>query len=371
MGDWGSGWYGQIYGDKARQREALNAQEDMMDEQFAQMQSMFPFVNMISDQATNFYGNQWDKIEDYLRHPTPPSNLERQLFEFFGGTVPEKGYYRTGGGKKGGPGALTNRLLGRYGAGESGPLAGQGQVFLDEATDYLRSLIPYAEDWAETGFKTDIQPIQDYAMRMFEREMMPTTVERFGPNITGSGFQHAMGELMGDVSSKLGAMEVGLSEAAADRRMQGLTGPIQNIFTGPMNLATAFATAAAQAGQNYMNRVDQARPGAALLGSLPMFANVDAMQGSIQGGFPTSGTDWGNVGSAWGQVAGNIGSNVGNILGQLPWEDWFGGDDFTYQQWDMGGTDLFDYEGDPMEGMDWGGSGGEVSSIGEMGSIYA
>jgi hypothetical protein len=91
MGDWGSGWYGQIYGDKARQREALNAQEDMMDEQFAQMQSMFPFVNMISDQATNFYGNQWDKIEDYLRYPTPPSNLERQLFAFFGGTVGEKG----------------------------------------------------------------------------------------------------------------------------------------------------------------------------------------------------------------------------------------------------------------------------------------
>ena len=132
MGDWGSGWYGQIYGDKARQREALNAQEDMMDEQFAQMQSMFPFVNMISDQATNFYGNQWDKIEDYLRHPTPPSNLERQLFEFFGGTVPEKGYYRTGGGKKGGPGALTNRLLGRYGAGESGPQGCDSPPFSDE-----------------------------------------------------------------------------------------------------------------------------------------------------------------------------------------------------------------------------------------------
>lgn len=298
--------------------KTYDQQMDAWREQQAYLQEMFPFVSEISQNATDLYGGNWDKIEDYLLNPTPPSNLERQLFEFFGGTqLQPKGYYK---GQKY-PGVRadkrTQRLLRRYGGGTPGPLAGMGQDYLDTAMGLMESLIPYGQDWAETGFKTDIGPIQDYALRMFEREMMPEVAERFGSNIFGSGYQQRMGDTMADVASELGAMEVMLNEAAAARRAQGLGGDIQNIFTGPMNLATAYATAAAQAGQNYMDRVNAARPGAGLLAALPMFGNIAASQGFIQQGFPTSGTDYGNIMSAWGANAGqgaSTGQDISDIM---------------------------------------------------------
>ena len=51
MGDFGSGRYSGIYGNKQLQGNEQAFQEDMMDEQMANMQNMFPFTNLVSDFA--------------------------------------------------------------------------------------------------------------------------------------------------------------------------------------------------------------------------------------------------------------------------------------------------------------------------------
>ena len=362
MGDFGSGWYGQIYGNKQIAGQQANAADDLMEQQFALMQDMFPFSSDIQSFAQDLYGGGgFDEIQDYLMNPTKPTNLQRQLFEFFGGQEPSKG----GGGKQ----------YKRYGAKQSGPLAGMGMPMLEEATGWLRDLIPYGQELAETGFRTDIGPAQDYAMRLFNREMIPELAERFGPPGQGSGAQGAYGRAMGDVSSELGAMQVALDEAAAQRRLQALqSGTVQGLFTGPLDRTMQFALAGGQVGQNYQQSMDMARPGRGLLGALPAITQGATSGGFIQPGFPTSGTDMGNLFSALGQSTGSMGQ-LGNALA-----DWIGGwgsgggvGTQTGMGWDMnsmGGTDL----GGQMPWLGSGtniGVGTETSGIFDYGTMFA
>jgi len=285
----------------------VSAQEDLADAmRFGgspygnNLQPMFPFTEDLQTFARDLYGDGgFDAIQDYLEKPTRPTNLERQLFEFFGGQEPS----RKGGGKQ----------YKRYGAKQSGPLAGMGIPMLEETLGRLESLYPYGEDLARTGFRTDIGPAQDYALRLFEREMVPELTERFGSNITGSGYQNALFGTAGDVASQLGAMQVALDESAAARRLQALQpgGAVQSIFEGPLNKATEFATMGGQVGEAYKNAMDMARPGRGYLAALPMFVQGATSGGFIQPGYPTSGTDFGNLFSALGQTSGNIAGGIG------------------------------------------------------------
>ena len=334
-------------------------QEDMMASSQQYLSEMFPFSQDVTNFAQDLYGGGgFSSIEDYLTNPTKPSNLQRQLFEFFGGQIPPKGR------------GNQHRMWTNRGAPESGPLAGLGPEMLSEATGYLESLIPHAQKWGETGFKTDIKPIQDYAMRMFDY-MIAEVDEKHGRPRKGSGWDVAMNREMGDVSSELGAMEVALNEAAAGRRMQGLSGPIQNIFTDPLNTTAQFATAAGQAGQMYQQAIDNARPGKGLLGALQMFANIDQGQGFIQGGFPTSGTDAGNMWSALGQTASGAAGGLGDLFSNIL-DNWgSGGNTWGGSEYELGagntGTNLFSFQGDPLAGMGTGEYGGDAPSSFQFG----
>jgi len=335
------------FGNRRLASQAAEDAKKMFDYQMAGMQEMFPLTGAAQQAGMDIYeGGGFDQIEDFLNKSWRPTNLQRQLFEFFGGTTPK--------GMK------------RYGAKESGPLAGRGIPMLEDTLGYLEGLIPTAQELGETGFRTDIGPAQDYALNLFEREMVPELAERFGSPQGGSGSRDAYLRAAGDVSSELGAMQVALDEAAAARRLQGLqSGTVQGLFTGPMDEATQFALMGGQVGQNYGQAMKAAHPGGALLGALPTFVNAATSGGFFQPGYPTGGTDTGNLFSALGQTAGPALGAAGDWLA-----DWIGG-------WGSGGGASMGSgslpTGSLVGGGDWfgGGSPGGVATgslVGDIGS---
>lgn len=299
--------FGNFYGQSRLQKDQQNWYESMMRDQFEQLQEMYPLTGILQNLGMDIYGDKGNQKEiiRFLENPIRLTNLERQLFEFFGGQP--------------------SGWLNVYGARESGPFGGRGYEMLGEATGLLKSLIPYGEDLAGTGFRTDIQPAEDYALRLLEREMVPELAERFGANITGSGFQNALLGAAGDVASELGSLQVALDEAAASRRLQALqSGTVQNLFTAPLNLTTGFLTAGAQAGEAYRQAAESSRPGARLLGYMPQFVQAATSGGFIQPGYPTGGTSAGNLFSALGQAAPSMLGNVGRLVGGLL-DNWLDG----------------------------------------------
>ena len=109
-------------------------------------------------------------------------------------------------------------------------------LFADMATQNLgitndlfqNTLLPGAEELASTGFRTDLAPITAQSLRLFNEEIIPGLANQFG--MLGGGGQNQLSSDFGaaaaregaGIATDLGALNVQLSESAADRRTQGL-----------------------------------------------------------------------------------------------------------------------------------------------------
>jgi hypothetical protein len=105
--------------------------------------------------------------------------------------------------------------LGRQFAGELGP-----ETFQPTLDLFAQDILPGARELARTGLPTDLSPIIAQRKRAFKEDFLPSLAERVSP--TFSGFGELGAREASRLSTELGQLQVGLSEAAAHRRAAGL-----------------------------------------------------------------------------------------------------------------------------------------------------
>ena len=147
----------------------------------------------------------------------------------------------------------------------------------------LEALGPVVQDLVDTGFRTDAQPIIDQELRRFERETVPGVAQRFGSALSGSGFQNDIAQAAADLGIDLGALQVGLDEAAAGRRITGLQAA-PSIFAAPTAARFDIGGQLEAAGGRERAREIAQIPGATLAQSLGFLTGIETQQGFKQTG---------------------------------------------------------------------------------------
>lgn len=128
-----------------------------------------------------------------------------------------------------------------------------------------------AGELARTGLRTNIDPIRQAAVRQLRRETAPMLAEQFARQ-TGTfatDFLNSLNQAAGDVETNLGALQVELDEAAAQRRKEGAIlastlGTVPAAFAGDL-----FAT-----GEQMRALQESLQPGARLFNALQIFSGL-------------------------------------------------------------------------------------------------
>jgi len=185
-------------------------------------------------------------------------------------------------------------------------------------TDFLRNTLqPAAEELARTGFRTDISPIREQALRQLKRETIPGIAEQYA-GITGgfsSDFLNSITQAAGDVETQLGSLQTGLDEAAAQRRLQGL--PLSALLSSsqvalPLAFGSDFLNILAQV----QNAERQQQPGFNFLQGLGAILNLAPQQSIIQSQ-PTMSSLESTLRTLASTFAGSAGTGLGQSAGSL------------------------------------------------------
>jgi len=185
-------------------------------------------------------------------------------------------------------------------------------AYTSDSMGPLAAVMPYALEAAKTGFRTDMSPIIAEEQRRYRDETLPMLKEQFAPatGLFATDFLGATGREGAAMGSRLGAQQVALDEAAADRRMQGIplySAMKQSNIAIPLNLATDFSALGGM--------LDQSSDAGRLMSMLGLTANLAGGTTAVQPGYPgmstTSGL--GALGSALGGAGGGIGKAIDYI----------------------------------------------------------
>jgi hypothetical protein len=100
------------------------------------------------------------------------------------------------------------------------------------------------QELAETGFKSDIGAATDLSRMLFEQEFIPGALEQFGASGLDARDSDVQAALLREGSrraTELGALDLDLSEAAADRRVMGLQAAPGVLDLQNLGLTSEFA----------------------------------------------------------------------------------------------------------------------------------
>lgn len=200
-------------------------------------------------------------------------------------------------------------------------LFGQALDFAPSAIDLLQNVsIPTTRELAETGIPTDLGPIISERQRSFQEEFLPSVLETL-PGTAGlfsSAFPNVLGREQARIGSELGALEVGLTEAATERRRAAATQLAELAAAGvalPANIASDLL--------GLGGRIRAEGPELGTTRALNLFSGLLGLgpslgAGIVTGGFPTTDRTAGILGSLGESIPSLIGpaSQLFNIFGQ-------------------------------------------------------
>lgn len=232
------------------------------------------------------------ELTGYLGYPLPVTGGESYEAGFFGTGPDQELYDIFGMGKR----KKRNRALRDYyknydyeAAAERAKASPFNQL-LGSTTDRISTnVLPNVDELLRTGFRSDISSLIAEEQRRLNQDILPGVAERFRTALTGSGFQHEIGQSLEDLGVRLGTLNFNADEAAADRRTNAiLSGGASQAYQTPLNLLLGGALATGSAGQRARGRFETTRPGARLYESLLGLGGLE-----MQGGFQTSGSGGG------------------------------------------------------------------------------
>lgn len=146
-----------------------------------------------------------------------------------------------------------------------------------------------AQELAETGLRTDIDPIRQAAVRALRRETAPLLAERFAAQTGtfGTDFGRALADASADVETELGALQTQLDEAAAARRQTGA-----QLAANLGVLPAEFAGTLFNLGETQRLAQEEIRPGARLFRAFQILSGLGqpGATGAFQTGFAPSQT---------------------------------------------------------------------------------
>jgi hypothetical protein len=245
-------------------------------------------------------GSGQQQVADYLLHPIKTTGLEHagynlahQLMGFPVSTTDKKGKSKT-------------KL--------KGPIPSLTEGGFGESYQALRGIIPIAQDLAQTGFKTDIQPAIDLAKLLFTQDFLPEAANYFS-GITGLGssdFGAAVAREAQRSATELAALDIQLSEAAAGRRVQGIP-LLASAAVAPTSFGLNVASDIGNLGEAYRLRRESTRPGARLFGALQTLTNLETSQRFFQPGYPLTSEYAGQMGNYAAAIPGLL-SGVGGLV---------------------------------------------------------
>lgn len=245
--------------------DALAAQRDWQ-RQMLQLQGLWDSPDIANDlMGQLFTGDNADALVDYLTNRLPLTKAERQHLQFY------------------------NREAG---------------LRAREAAGRMESLIPYADEWARTGFPTDLESITAANKWRLLNEDAPALLEQrgFRLGLGGSGMADLLQGQGVEYELKQGELEFARDEAATARRIQGLSGLVNQLYAAPSDyLQRAFANIGEQ-GELGRVRKESVRSGAAP--PVPSYIDILSMLAGIEQGqiFPVGpgGSMSGGGGGGWG-----------------------------------------------------------------------
>lgn len=143
-------------------------------------------------------------------------------------------------------------------------------------------------DAVSDGFRTDMSPIIDMEQRRLQRETLPDFAEQFS-GLTGgfsTDFMQAGANAGADMGSNLAGMQVGLDEAAAERRLRAT----QSAPTSAAAGITAPGASLLALNQDIREDAFQRRPEVQLLRNLSMLFNIGSPANASGGNSSSSST---------------------------------------------------------------------------------
>lgn len=180
------------------------------------------------------------------------------------------------------------------------------QARLAEAESIFSQISPFALEAAETGFRTDAGPIFDEAIRRLNVDILPQIAETVGgaSGIRSFGVAEAGSRAAADLLGQASLADIGLAEAAANRRLSGI--PLAGQVAGTqLALPFAFGQDVLSLGTGFRGVLEeaQARP----LNVFGFLSGLGQNQQFLQQGF--------NPVSQTGQLLGTLASSIGSFGG--------------------------------------------------------
>lgn len=172
--------------------------------------------------------------------------------------------------------AVTSSLL-------QNPAAAQG--LLNQTQGGLGLLAGYGQDLARTGFATDATPLYQRAAQQLKNQILPDIAERVGSQVglNSQSFIDAATQASSDLLGQAAAQNVGLQEAAAQRRIAGL--PLSaNLFQQQLATPLAFAQDLLGLGGNVRSITEEARSR-----PLTAFQQLAGLSPSVSSGYALQG----------------------------------------------------------------------------------
>lgn len=185
------------------------------------------------------------------------------------------------------PIGLTGAGQGALDFANSGVGAQNIQQFLGLLPDAFSNL----REGLNTGFRVDLDPIRQAALRQFENQTIPGIAEQFAgtTGVNSSDFGRALAGSAADINIDLGALQVGADEAAAARRTQfGRFAPGAGIQLA--GGATALATEQAAFDAFLRGQLESIRPGSRLKDFFSELLSFDPGSAATVGGGGGGGT---------------------------------------------------------------------------------
>lgn len=262
---------------------------------------------------------QGQEVLDVIQNPYQPSGVESYALNQLGigPTTPPAGGTPA-------PGAAPQSTIPGLAADEGMSAVGPPPTMsIDPQAVYERSMQDlynaqgYAQELADTGFTTDVTPIQEDMQRRFAREYLPQLAERFpglggiqssGPGQLGAGAGK-------DLFSALGALDAQYQEYGNQRRAMG-TQMLPQFATLPTVFQHETLGSFMDLGQQGRGQLEGARPGFRFM---EMLAGMqpNASQLTIPMGV-NMGDAGGGFGNALASMAGPIGMGMGGAGIKIP-----------------------------------------------------
>lgn len=184
---------------------------------------------------------------------------------------------------------------------------------------FNQSILPAAQQLVNTGFRTDIAPVRDYALRQYMRQDLPAIAELFSgqTGTMSSDFLNSAAQAATDMEAQLGALQAQYDESANARRAQGIP-LLSQLATTNLGLPTATASDLISAGQGLTGLEQALSPGYRGLSVFQTLAGLGAPSnmGPVASGFQPSQTS--SLLAGLGQAA----PGFATALGKLPWGQW-------------------------------------------------